>query len=131
MNDSTPSTRQLVALVALVALVLTAGCVLYALTPAGSRVGFVEWLKTSGPGAGALIVALLGWFGVRRANATQETHTEQLAQITHQTNGVLSKRISDVVEAALDARGLTVTPVPQQRTAKPRAKARTKESTHA
>lgn len=39
-------------------------------------------------------------------NATLDQHTEQLATITAQTNGVLDKRIRDGVREVLDAAGL-------------------------
>ncbi|MFJ8188088.1 hypothetical protein [Streptomyces sp. NPDC096105] len=49
------------------------------------------------PVIGALLV-------VSRVDARSDAQDQALTQITHQTNGVLSKRIADVVGAELDAR---------------------------
>lgn len=105
--DNAPSTRQLVALVTLVVAVLATLCVLYALTPATGRVGLWDKLTVAGPGAGAgLVATVVAWLGIRRVSAAQTEHTEQLQQITHQTNGVLTQRMEEIVARQLDVRGL-------------------------
>jgi hypothetical protein len=107
-----PSTRQLVALVALVVVAVGGFLGVYALTPLPARPDLIAHVLAALPGGGALVAGVLAWLGVRSVRADQADHGVQLAKITHQTNGVLSQRIADVVADQLDKRGLVVNPSP-------------------
>lgn len=72
---------------------LAAGLVVLTLKDKGTT----EYVSLLGPLAAGLLV-------VQRVEKRSDHQDEQLAQIHHQTNGVLDKRIKDGVRAALDER---------------------------
>lgn len=80
-----------------------AGIIAFAVTVAAYVVLTIRGVETAGllalatPVIGALLV-------VSRVDARSDAQDQALTTITHQTNGVLSKRIADVVESRLSAR---------------------------
>lgn len=98
-----PSARQLVALVVLVAVGVAGFVTLYALTPAEDRGGLLDRLSTLLPALAAVGTGAAAWLGIRRVRSE---HGQALAQISYQTNGVLTKRIRDAVSEALAVTGV-------------------------
>lgn len=106
MNAAPPLRALVAALVAFV-VVVAAGLVLFALTPPAQRPDVWKLLPSIGPAAVVAVPALAAWLTGRTVHATVETHTEQLATISDNTNGKLDARIEAGVAKALAAAGLT------------------------
>lgn len=106
----TPNGRTLAALVAVVAVVAVAFVVVYALTPPVDRpmlFGAIGSGWKALTAAAATLAAILAG----KAHAGTKAQAVKLDKVERQTNGDLDMRMSRIISAELDARGL----VPQQR----------------
>lgn len=118
------TTAALVAFVLAVAAGLALG--ILALTPVGERAGLLAAAgKTIAPAIGTLVTLAAAGLAAHKASSAgkaarsasdaatgaqdaAQAQAPVLEQIRHQTNGALTSRITDVVNAALDSRGLGI-----------------------
>lgn len=98
--------RYVWAAVAGVGIVVGAICALYALTPDGTKPSITPLFSALVTGLAAAIPAVGSWIATHRQSST-------LDQVQHNTNGALTQRINDALDAALARAGVTAT-VPAQ-----------------